>query len=189
MKYVAFFRNVNLGQGINPTRPQLEAAFASAGASEVRSFQTAGTVVFSAAGEPEAELMVARARETLLELRGLREPAYVAPLDHLIGLVAQEPFVSYDLTGEFDASATVLPRHALARLSLPLVSPRGGFEVIRLTPYLALTVGPRESVSRENPTPFFEKLLNVPATTRSWGTILRLVTKYTLKGEQDALQE
>lgn len=189
MKFVAFFRNVNLGQGISPTRPQLEAAFASAGASGARSFQTAGTVVFSAAGMPTAEKVVAGARETLLEERGLREPAYIAPLDHLAELVVADPFAGYDLAGAFDASATLLPRDPLSRLSLPLASPRGELEVIRLTPYLALSVGAQVNPSRENPTSFFERLLGVPATTRGWGTIVRLVKKHVTLGGQDAFQE
>jgi hypothetical protein len=189
MRFVAFFRNVNLGQGINPTRPQLEAAFAEAGAPNASSFQTAGTVVFSAADEPAAEAAVAGARERLLALRGLREPAYVAPLAHLVELIRSNPFAGYDLAVAFDAGVTLMPRDALARLSLPLASPRGGFEVVCLTPYLAPTVGPRTSVARENPTPFFEKLRGVPATTRGWGTIVRLVKKHSPTEATDALQK
>ena len=178
MKYVAFFRNVNLGQGRSPTRPQLEAAFATAGAGDARSFQTAGTVVFSAADEPVAEAVVARARETLFELRGLREPAYVAPLVHLVELVAADPFAGRDLSDVLETFATLMPRDALAQLTLPLASAHGDLEVVRLTPYLALSLQRRTGAMASSPTRFFEKLLGVPATTRSLGTIQRLVNKH-----------
>jgi uncharacterized protein (DUF1697 family) len=189
MKFVAFFRNVNLGQGINPTRPQLATAFVAAGAPDAASFQTAGTVVFAAEDETAAEAIVAQARETLFELRGLREPAYLAPLDHLIQLVAQDLFAGRDLADVLDISATLAPRDALATLRLPLASPRGDVEVIHLTPYLALTLRRQVGSTAGSPTPFFEKLLGVPATTRGWSTIVRLVKKHAAPGRNDALQE
>ena len=48
MLHAAFFRNMNLGQArsLSPTRAVLEEAFRSAGARQVRSFQTNGTVAF-----------------------------------------------------------------------------------------------------------------------------------------------
>lgn len=46
--HVAFFRFMNLGHTGSPNRAQLEAAFAAGGAESVRSFQTNGTVLFTA---------------------------------------------------------------------------------------------------------------------------------------------
>lgn len=53
---VAFFRNLNLGQrrSHSPTRPELLAAFARAGATDPTSFQVNGTVVFESATDPQA---------------------------------------------------------------------------------------------------------------------------------------
>ena len=45
---VAFFRNLNLGQGWAPTRPRLLGAFERAGATRLDNVQTNGTVIFSA---------------------------------------------------------------------------------------------------------------------------------------------
>jgi Protein of unknown function (DUF1697) len=47
-RHVAFFRNLNVGQRGSPTRDQLLAAFTTAGARDVVSFQANGTVVFRA---------------------------------------------------------------------------------------------------------------------------------------------
>ncbi len=187
MRFVAFFRNVNLGQGHSPTRGQLEAAFAAAAAHEARSFQTAGTVVFSAEHEPAAAAVIERARGVLLAQCGLPEPAYFAPLDHLADLVAADPFAVCDLSNVLDSNATFMSRPALAHLSLPLRSPRGDVEVLRLTPYLALSVRRQIDGHVLSPTAFFEKLLGAPATTRSWGTILRLVSKHSAPRGKDAV--
>ncbi len=189
MQFVAFFRNVNLGQGLAPTRPQLEAAFAAAGSAGAASFQTAGTVVFAAAGEPAAETILAGARERLLEWRGLREPAYLAPLGHLAELVAADPFTGCDLSDVLDTSATLMPRDALAGLTLPLASPGGDVVVVRLTAYLALTLRRRTGAHPGSPTPFFEKLLGIRATTRGWNTIQRLVRKYAASERTNGPQE
>ena len=45
---VAFFRNLNLGQGWAPTRAQLVGAFETAGARDVDNIQVNGTVAYTA---------------------------------------------------------------------------------------------------------------------------------------------
>ena len=55
MKWVAFFRNVNLGQPKSPTRAQLEAAFREAGAEAAASVIIHGTRLFSFARGVVAE--------------------------------------------------------------------------------------------------------------------------------------
>lgn len=64
MTFVALFRNLNLGHDASPTRAQLESAFTDAGARHVRSFQTNGTVVFTA-DDPDSVIAA-----TLQQLRG-----------------------------------------------------------------------------------------------------------------------
>ena len=182
MKRVAFFRNVNLGQGRSPTKPQLEAAFLAAGAALPQSFQTNGTVVFVADDARAAEAIVGRACALLREMTGLSEPAYVVDLPHLAALVENDPFAGIDREGVFDFSATFLPSAALAKLRAPLASPRGDLEIVRVTEYVALSVSRRVGVSIGNATLFLEKMLGVPATTRGWGTITRLVRKAHLSG-------
>lgn len=52
--HVAFFRNLNLAQPRSPSRVQLVEAFAAAGAHDVLSHQSNGTVAFSCDGDPQA---------------------------------------------------------------------------------------------------------------------------------------
>jgi hypothetical protein len=67
---------------------------------------------------------------------------------------------------------------SLARLSALLISPRGDVELIRVTPFVVLSVSRKVGAGLGNPTPFLEKLLGAPATTRGWGTIERLVRRH-----------
>ena len=180
MRYVAFFRNVNLGQGKSPARAELEAAFSESGGGSSQSFQTNGTVVFSAGRDDAAVAIANRAALVLNALTGLSEPAFVAPLGHLAELVAADPFAGLLSPNAFDPSATFMSPDSIARLSAPLASPRGDIEVIRVTPYVALTVRRQvgAGAGAGNATPFLEKLLSAQVTTRGWGTIVRLVKKH-----------
>ena len=71
MKFVAFLRNVNLGQPGSPTRAQLESAFLEAGAGEAASFMSNGTLVFSVSRSRPAQGTARRACEILSEICGL----------------------------------------------------------------------------------------------------------------------
>jgi uncharacterized protein (DUF1697 family) len=178
LRFVAFYRNVNLGQPRSPTRPQLEAALAEAGAEGAASFQTNGTIVFAAADEAVALAVVSAANAALSRVCGLREPAYIAPLDHLAGLVAETPFAGIDGPDIYEHAATFGPPGAFAALRLPLATPRGDVELLRVTPYIALSICRKVIAAPGAATPFLERTLGVPVTTRSWTTITRLVRKH-----------
>ena len=182
--FVAFFRNVNLGHPKSPTRAQLEAAFTGEGATFAQSFQTNGTVVFSADTEQAARDTVARACDILREVCGMKEPAFIASLPHLIECVDTDPFAN--LPPEWMPLASFLAPDGLTSLSVPQRSPRGDVEIVRVTSQAVFSVSRKVMSSPGDPTPFLEKLLNGPATTRSWGTIQRLVRKYRPSFENPA---
>ena len=81
MKFVAFFRNLNLGRPPAPTRAQLESAFLDAGAESAESFLTNGPLVFVASWPDKARLIVIRACAFLQESTGFREPAFLRVMD------------------------------------------------------------------------------------------------------------
>lgn len=185
MRFASFYRNVNLGQPRSPTRPQLEGALAKAGADSPQSFQTNGTVVFSAASLGVARAIVDTASASLAHVCGLREPAFTIALEPLIALVSENPFAGAQTKDLYGFNATFLPDDALARLTAPLVSPRGDVEVLRVTPFVVLSASRRVGAGIGYPTPFLEKLLGAPATTRGWGTIERLARKHGQTGDQN----
>lgn len=178
VKYVAFFRNVNLGRPKSPTKTQLESAFKDAGAESARSFQTNGTVVFSADKDRTALNLVAQACKTLKSICGLEEPAFVCGLQHLAKLVAADPFAGINMENVYQCCASFMHPNALVKVKTTLRSPRNDVEVIHVTSKTVLSLVHKVGASTGSPTAFLEKTFSVPVTTRNWSTILRLVKKF-----------
>jgi len=178
LKYAAFYRNVNLGQPKSPTKIQLESALISAGAEIAQSFQSNGTAIFTASTAENAGEIVMRSRQILKAECGLEEPAYVCDLQHLAEMVAADPFANANLENVYGYFASFLPPEAITRLQAPLQSPRGDVDLLLVTHSAVLSLSRMLGASPGDPTPFLEKLLQVPVTSRSWNTIVRLVNKF-----------
>jgi hypothetical protein len=160
---VAFFRNLNLGQGVSPSRALLLEAFAEAGSPEALSFQVNGTVAFDP-GEADPRSVGAQVVRLLTPACGYADVAVVRSVSELRAL----DLGSGDEVAFFDAAAA-FPHE------LPWTSPRGDLTVIRATERLAVAVNLHEQRSAATPT--LEALLGVPVTSRGAGTIRRLLAK------------
>jgi uncharacterized protein (DUF1697 family) len=178
MRFATFFRNLNLGRPRCPTRQQLEAAFADAGASDAASFLTNGTIAFQASGVRAAAKIVRLACVSLARTCGLAEPAFLRQLADLQALVARDPFASVDREAVCDCYVTFLHADARVPRRLPRASPRGDVEVVAHTGTEVLCVAHRLGKSPGSPNAFLEKALGLPATTRAWNTVVRLVEKH-----------
>jgi len=176
-RHVAFFRNLNLGRPRSPTRQQFEQAFLDAGASEATSFLTNGTLVFSCAGRANPQRLLAAARKRLAAACGLVEPAFVRTLEHIADLVVSDPFAQVDRNAVHECCVTFL-HPAAAIPTAPVHSPRRDVEVLGFTQGEALSLSRKVGRSPGSPNALLEKLLGVPATTRNWNTLVRLVHKY-----------
>jgi uncharacterized protein (DUF1697 family) len=177
-KFAVFFRNVNLGQLNNPSRTQFESAFTAAGGMDASSFITTGNIVFPASSEAGARKVLLRAREILKSERGLEEPAFLRSLHYLAELVKTDPFTSMLSDDVYDYSITFMDTKGLDRLNMPLESTRGDLTIFRCTSGEAFSVSRMVNGRAGHAGPFLEKLLGVPATTRVWNTVLRLVRKH-----------
>lgn len=178
MKFVAFFRNVNLGQPGSPTRAQLESAFLQAGASMAASVMSNGTLVFSVADSDVAQSISARACETLKQVCGLNEPAFVRSLSYLATLVAGDPFAGFGELAVNKRCISIFDRQANVQVELPLESQRGDCIVFSIGDGDALSVTREVNGKAGYPTPVLERAFGVPVTTRSWTTLLRVIDKH-----------
>ena len=178
MKFVAFFRNLNLGRPRCPTRAQFEAAFVAAGAASAVSFLTNGTMVFAPAPGHRPRVLLARACERLQRDCGLREPAFLRRIDDLVALVAADPFAAVDRDTVYECCVSFLHPHSAPLEGLPLASARGDVQVLGYTGTEALSVSRQLGKSPGSPNAYLERLLGLPATTRSWSTVRRLVERY-----------
>lgn len=88
MLHVSLLRNVNVGQPGHPSTADLLHAFVDAGALDAVTFQSNGTLVFSAP-EEQAESMAQDAVVALARATGLEREVFTRPLEFLRPIVEQ----------------------------------------------------------------------------------------------------
>ena len=176
-KFVAFFRNLNLGRPPAPTRAVFEAAFADAGAVDPCSFLTNGTLVFGARTPAQARRILKAAQATL-RLDGFDEPAALRDIDALAALVASDPLAGVALDDVYAPCATFLIGTPAEGVSLPPANPKGDVRVVSWHDGMLLSLTYKLGTSAGSPNAFVERTLDVPATTRVWNTVVRLVRKH-----------
>jgi uncharacterized protein (DUF1697 family) len=178
MKFVAFVRNVNLGQPKSPTRAQLEDAFLQSGASNATSFLSNGTLIYSVSRSRLAQKTANRAHDILQNVCGLKEPIFVCSFQYLVDLVDEDPFLTLnDPTVTGQAISFFDPKLG-DMVTAPIESERKDCTIFRVGKGVALSILREVNGKTGYPTPVLEKVLNSPVTTRSWTIILRMVKKH-----------
>jgi len=173
---VALLRNVNQGQRGHPTTAMILAAFASAGCDDVSTFQSNGTVVFRSDDPRDA---VDDAVIRLCDL-GYPRDCFTVPASDLAEIVrayAGSPEssrleITLHGTGTIDRDDAEVAREA-ARRRCRLVASGPGWVV-------SLNERERES----NATPVVERITGGPATSRSMGTMRRLLDRHDSSDEE-----
>jgi len=169
---VAFFRNLNLGQGWAPTRLQLVAAFVAAGAGGVDNVQVNGTVVF------DHPAPVRATREVLVGLRdltGYDDVAVVRPAHWVVGLAAG--LDDLDVRDDEPSEVALFDARPPLPIAIPWTSPDGRLRVLAGNHRFAVTsfrpVGNRGS----NAAAVLQELTGVRVTARGTGTVRRLAAR------------
>jgi len=178
VRYAAFFRNLNLGRPKAPSRVQFEQAFLDAGAQEAASFLTNGTLVFSVGARRSPDRVLATASTRLHAVCGLVEPGFVRSVPYLADLVAADPFATVVDASVYAYCVTFLHPAAQVPATQSLCSRRGDVEVFRFTDTEALSLSRKIGNTPGSPNALLEKQLGLPATTRNWNTVRRLVLKH-----------
>ncbi len=176
--FVVFYRNMNLGHRNSPSRSILEDALLEAGASSARSFQTNGTVVIETGDAAPAEV-VRRAAPRLLTVSGYADAAFVRPLDRLAAILDRDPFAGAGDERTYRETFTFFDGVQEFGAPIPWRNGRGDVEIIEIGDGVALSVLRRIGARAGSPTAEVELRLKVPATTRTAGTITRLVKAFT----------
>jgi uncharacterized protein (DUF1697 family) len=179
MQYAVFFRNLNLGRPLAPTKAQFEQAFLDAGALTAQSFLTNGTLVFSTKGRTSPSKLLAKASDQLHTVCGLVEPGFLRSMDSLRELVALQPFAAVDPASVYACCVSFLDPRVATFPELPFTSKRGDVVVLRFTAGEALAISRTIGNTPGSPNAFLEKHFALPATTRVWNTVVRLVDKHT----------
>ncbi len=169
MTFVAFFRNLNLGHETSPDRAQLESAFTDAGALNVRSFQTNGTVLFTA---DDPATVIAATLNQLRDRCGYNDCVLVRSTTDLRGQLAKlpppatSPGVYRETISFFDNAPSAGRSPPNQDQLVALISVHDDHAHATIT-----KVGNRVG----NVTRHLEAVLEVPVTTRTRGTVERLL--------------
>jgi uncharacterized protein (DUF1697 family) len=170
-RYVALLRGINLGARNKLAMSDLRALVEAVGGKDVQTYVQSGNVVFETGAAPatlERELPEAIRRAHRLDV-----PVLVRSAAELGAIVKQNPFVKGG-ADEKSLHVTFLdkkPKQAVVKALDPASSPPDELRVVGREVYLHCPNGyGRSKLSNA----FFEKRLDVVATTRNWRTVTTL---------------
>lgn len=178
LKFAAFYRNTNLGRVGSPTRPQLEQAFLRCGATCAASFQVNGTLVFDAPSARSAQRIMLAASGILEAVAGLREPGCVRSLAALARLPWREVYAGVDPGSVHELTVSFACSEVDSILALPQSSQRNDAVVLWLKGNNALSISRKVMSGPGSPNRLLERLTGAAFTSRSLGTIQRLLARH-----------
>lgn len=176
MNHVAFVRAVMIGrEGLH--RRVLIEMFERAGAIDAVSYISTGNVSFRS-GAGEVPSIVARVERDLERLLGRETPLYVRTIDELRALLADDPFAAAPFDAVYARLVTFFRAAVPERIELPVEAPNGDWSVFARRPRELLSVT-RAWPDRQpqDPGGVIQRLAGEPVTTRTIGTIDRIVAK------------
>jgi uncharacterized protein (DUF1697 family) len=119
-----------------------------------------------------------RARRALHRVCGLTEPVFICSFQHLVELVAEDPFAAFDDSTAAGRTMSFFEPKIGTTITAPLESERRDCLVFRIGAGEAFSVIREVNGKTGYPTGVLENALNSPVTTRMWTTILRIVKKH-----------
>lgn len=171
MPQVAFFRNVNQGQRGMPRTDDLLDAFRDAGVPDAAAFQSNGTVVFTT---PDSAATITDVRSSLMARGFFIGEIYTRPVQFIRDIVARYrenvDIGRYELT-LFPDREVIVDEARMAKEAR-----RRRCEIVDHGPGWAVVSNDGERQS--NGTPTIEAALAVPATSRGFPTLERLVDRF-----------
>ena len=172
-RHVAFLRAVNVG-GRVVRMADLTKRLGALGLQDVSTFIASGNVCFTALGEPDA--LAKRIESELLDWLGYPVAVMVRTWAELEALAASNPFRGVARAPDAKLYVTFLWEPPTKKVRLPRVSEKEGLRLFRITGREAFMVAERLASGKFGvPNLPIEKELGVPATTRNWNTILRML--------------
>jgi uncharacterized protein (DUF1697 family) len=173
--YVAFLRAINVAGQKLIKMPELVRMLTAAGFRNVRTYIQSGNVLFdSTSASPAA---VTRKLEATLECAlGYKVTVMLRTLPELKALVKRDPFKKSRTFPDEILFVVLLAEDPRNKPKLPLSLDKDSLTVIAVRDRTALVIArPKKSGSFGFPNAFVEKAFGVPATTRKWNTLNKIV--------------
>lgn len=177
-RYVAFLRAINVAGHATVKMGDLKEAFSAAGCQGVQSYIQSGNILYEAPASGHAAL-AKKVRSEVHRLVGGEATVVFRTMRQLETLVGSAPFKGVKAGSDVKRFVAFLAGKPRARPALPLRDSREKLEIRKILGSDVIVVsGKKPNGFHGFPNALVEKELAVPATSRNWNTITRIVDRF-----------
>jgi uncharacterized protein (DUF1697 family) len=173
-KYVAFLRGINVGGHKQIKMAELGQIFESLGLKNVKTYILSGNVLFESK-EGKVDVLTVKIERGLHKALGYEVAVILRTMVELEALMELDPFKQVKDNADVKRYVTFLSEKHQSKLSLPVLSPKGDWKIIRLNPrevfIVAFPVQGRYGESMA----LVEKEFGKSVTTRNWNTVVKVL--------------
>lgn len=173
MEYIALLRGINVG-GHRVPMTRLRELFTELDFTNVRTYIQTGNVFFET-DEDDRIALQQRIEAHLASSLGWPAPTCLRTIAELEAVLALDPFAGIELTDERRFAITFLRTPHTRTIDLPLLTPKGGFELVALTPMELFVVWHLKDGRPLNDVTALDKLFGDGGTTRFWHTAAKIL--------------
>ena len=175
MTYVAFIRAINVAGHASVRMSDAREAFEAAGCRHVTTVIQSGNILFECSARDVTSRLGA-VRKRLADARVGEPDILWRSVEELERIVSQAPFTTRDAGPTVKLYVAFLARQPRAKPRLPVRLPKEELEAVSMTDREVFIVSRRKKNGFFGfPNNFIEDVLDVPATTRNWSTITRIL--------------
>ncbi len=172
IEYIIFLRGINVsGQKIIKMQ-DLVLLFESFGYNNVKTYLQTGNVLFDS-NETDSANIIKIIDDGIFHELGYRVTVILRTKQELMNIAASEPFKDYE--GDVKYYITFLAEEPKQPPTLPIKMNNIENEVFKCENENVFTIGFNVKGRYGFPNVFIEKEFSVPATTRNWNTILKIL--------------
>jgi uncharacterized protein (DUF1697 family) len=175
---LAFLRAVNVGGHAILEMSALRRIFESAGCTDVRTFIQSGNVIYRPT-RPGGAALHARIGRALARHLGHEVAIAYRTARALQSTIDAAPFASLEGDSDLGLYVGFLTATPKRRPRLPLSSPKDGLEIIDMAGGDLFVVSRKVKGRSGSPNLLIERELAVPATTRNWNTVRKMLALAT----------
>ncbi|HCC08192.1 MAG TPA: DUF1697 domain-containing protein [Clostridiales bacterium] len=174
VEYIAFLKGINVsGQKMIKVR-DLNDLFIKLGLKKVKTYIQSGNVRFESDESNKAELVNLMEKE-IHNAFGYNPTVILKTIKEIEDLVDESPFKNIGSESKAKMYITFLASVPTKEYELPLVSSMKDVKVFKVFNEIVLSIVIENNERYYSPNSFIEKELGVPATTRDWETISKLI--------------
>jgi uncharacterized protein (DUF1697 family) len=176
IKYVALLRGINVGGRKVIKMDALARVFVSLGFKNVKTYIQSGNVIFDGSAT-RPDVLVKKIEKKLHKSLGHEITVVLRTIVELEDILRRNPFKKIKPGDEVMMFVTFLAAEPGSQPKLPLQSLTENLEVVAIRDRAAFILCRRKkNGSFAFPNNFLEKQFGVPATTRNWTTVGKIVT-------------